>query len=394
MTMATLEQTDATPPLRTAPGMSYARARLWLGVTSVGAIVMASAAALTFDVPRRLFGGSGELWGEIVAIAGFLAAYIGLSAPFDLFGGYLLPKAFQRDRQSFAAFVVAWGRGVLVHSVFMFAVALLILWMGRSFGLLGASAVVLLLMLVVLAYQVELARLVCRLPVAAASSPGDSMPENPLVLRSRDEGFVGGFSGLPGRARLVVPEHWFTQLAPALLQVQLKRRRSAAATGARLRGVLLALGWNLLGFVLCANAPGSDVVSVAGIVNLSLWFTLWSFVGLLILPTPSRAGVFEVDRDVLRAGVAAEELQTLITALDRWQDDEPSRPRGVETIFHPVPSVTSRRAEERNSRRRWWSAWHAARMALPLSWPCLGLLPRAVHCNSGRPALWVMLPGD
>jgi hypothetical protein len=35
-----------------------------------------------------------------------------------------------------------------------------------------------------------------------------------------------------------------------------------------------------------------------------------------------------------------------------------------------------------------------ARTALPMSWCCLGLLGRAVHCNAGRPELWVLLPTD
>ena len=38
--------------------------------------------------------------------------------------------------------------------------------------------------------------------------------------------------------------------------------------------------------------------------------------------------------------------------------------------------------------------WNTARTALFLSWASLGLLSRAVHCNCGRPALWVLFPGD
>ena len=39
-------------------------------------------------------------------------------------------------------------------------------------------------------------------------------------------------------------------------------------------------------------------------------------------------------------------------------------------------------------------AWHLARTALYLSHAGLSLLPRAVHCNAGRPELWVYLPSD
>ncbi len=33
-------------------------------------------------------------------------------------------------------------------------------------------------------------------------------------------------------------------------------------------------------------------------------------------------------------------------------------------------------------------------MSLFLSWACFGFLSRAVHCNSGIPELWVLLPCD
>jgi hypothetical protein len=33
-------------------------------------------------------------------------------------------------------------------------------------------------------------------------------------------------------------------------------------------------------------------------------------------------------------------------------------------------------------------------MMLYLSWAGIGGLSRAVHCNVGRPPLWVLLPGD
>jgi Zn-dependent protease with chaperone function len=137
---------------------------------------------------------------------------------------------------------------------------------------------------------------------------------------------------------------------------------------------------------------GGAPVTVPALVTTSLWFTLASFLGLLVLPTPSRAGVHEADLAV-RDSTAPEVLDRLLVRLDRLQDDEPSRSRAVETIFHPVPSVASRRRRLREGRRV-RGCWHAARMALPLSWAGLGLLGRAVHCNCGRPALWVMLPGD
>ncbi len=38
--------------------------------------------------------------------------------------------------------------------------------------------------------------------------------------------------------------------------------------------------------------------------------------------------------------------------------------------------------------------WNVARTTLFLSWACGGFLARAVHCNIGRPELWVLFPTD
>ena len=78
------------------------------------------------------------------------------------------------------------------------------------------------------------------------------------------------------------------------------------------------------------------------------------------------------------------------------QDDEPDRSAQLESIFHPIPSVR-RRIRALTSPQRSdpaGGAWNLARTALYLSHTGLSLLPRAVHCNVGRPELWVYLPTD
>jgi len=121
-------------------------------------------------------------------------------------------------------------------------------------------------------------------------------------------------------------------------------------------------------------------------------FTLWSFLGLLVLPTPSRAGVAEVDGAVRQSGIDEQLFDETILKLDTLQDGETQRPAGIELIFHPIPSVRSR--TEGPSRKHIRGYLGAARGAVYLSASGLGLLGRAVHCNCGRPALWVFLPSD
>jgi hypothetical protein len=122
-----------------------------------------------------------------------------------------------------------------------------------------------------------------------------------------------------------------------------------------------------------------------------LGFTLWTFIGLLTLPTLSRQATYSIDQKVIDRGASPENFYATVKTLDRLQDDEPKRSALIETIFHPVPSVDNRRSD---AACMFPIAWHAARMTLFLSWSCMGMLVRAVHCNVGRPELWVMLPAD
>ena len=150
---------------------------------------------------------------------------------------------------------------------------------------------------------------------------------------------------------------------------------------------MLAIGFTLLGVALAAVVIGDRRLAAAeGIVSYSLVFTLWSFLGLLTLPTPSRRGVAEVDQNLLAAGCPPEVMTRTIEMLDDLQDRERQRGSVVEVIFHPVPSVQSRLRGPRATGVK--GCWDAARSAMYLSLAGLGLLGRAVHCNCGRPSLW------
>jgi hypothetical protein len=147
--------------------------------------------------------------------------------------------------------------------------------------------------------------------------------------------------------------------------------------------------------------PAADPTTAAGLVSTVAGMTLWSFVGALVLPTRSRAAVYAADSAAARQ-VGAGAVRAAVVALDRWQDDEAERRPVVEAVFHPVPS-RGRRVRRLAEQERPGSyadaapalpAHQVARHALYLAWGALSPLARAVHCNVGRPALWVVWPGD
>jgi MFS family permease len=382
--------------------MTYARARLWLGICGVGTTVVLTAGIVIGQIPSLLLPNS-DKWALVdgVALAGFVLGFVILMVPFDVLGGYLLPRWHGRGTQSFWSFARRWMLGVMVQSTLFVVTGLFILAGGRAAGLPGALGVIAATGIGYLVCQHFLANSVTGRIWQQGESPfeaGDSGLESWRMSKARiivadhaDPGFTGGVVGWPGLETVIVPRKWLTLLSAAELGVAIARRLQAVASGSRFRGLLLAFAWILCGFALSTLVPGGGVRSVAQLVTTCCAFTGWMFAGLLLLPTVSRMAAYAIDRRVVEQGIPAELLDSTLKKLDQLQDDEPARPAWVERIFHPVPSVDNRR---RSTHINSFGAWHAARMMLFLSWSCLGLLSRAVHCNAGRPELWVMLPTD
>ncbi len=381
--------------------MNHARARLWLGITSVGTLVVLAIVALVLDLPARLLPGpDAGFVVELGALAAAFGVYVAVSLPFDLFGGHVIPRRFGRSGRSSGAFLTSWLRGVLVQGVWWIGLGLAVIHASRAVSpWLGFVLVVAATAALVLA-QGTFARWVGGLrpsgrPVPTTGPASELLgTRRVLAIEHDDVGFTGGWVGRPGREALLVPARWVRDLASDRLEAELVRRGSVLRTGARERGLVLAAAFDLIGFALAVLVLGGSLTSVAGLVTVSLWVTLWSFVGALVLPSLSRPGVYGADRAASERGVDPAILRETARQLDRWQDDEPRRPRGVETIFHPIPAVEHRVEALDQRRPAGPGAWHTARVALWLSWASFGLLGRAVHCNCGRPELWVLLPAD
>ncbi len=373
-----------TPPTASRPTMSYARARLFLGTSCVGMWVVIAAASLSFGVPERVFSSSTSFTAGFGQLVGVIFAYTAISGAFDLFGGFLLPKEYGRVTPKLGRFLRHWFRGAALHGVILVLVGLILLTAARLGGFWLTLTLYLALSLLLVYGQLTLARAIGGL----RRTPNAN---GVTVLSSPYPHFTGGMVGL-GKGRLIVPQMWQKELSDEAFGVLVKRKMALIENGSRLGGVVLALVWNLTGFLLAYGLAGT-LATVAGLVSFSLWSTLWAFLGVLVLPTLSKRGVFAGDALALAGGADEGVLITAIEQLDRDQDDEYSRAAGVETIFHPVPSA-ARRVAKLNVPAATWGLWHVARVALYLSWANLSLLPRAVHCNIGRPEVWVLLPSD
>jgi hypothetical protein len=372
--------------------MTYARARLWLGISGVGVFVILSALTLILLMPHTWFPYSGgPFYADWAAFWVLYLSYALISLPLDIIGGHRLPCVFGRLCFPIPVFLMKWTRGVFVQGFIMTGSAMLLLTAGRNAGRAGAIAAFIGLEFALLLFMNPIARLSGGLSLVRGKDFGSSRRES--ILSGLDPSFSGGFSGFPGAESIVLPEHWTHTLAPDQIAAQLRRREGILSSGAHLRGMLVAIAWNSSGFALCTLLPGAGVSTVAELVTSIAAFALWSFLGLLVLPSLSRPAVLEADAYALASGVPYETLTRTLVDIDRFQEDEPNRSLRLERIFYPIPSVEARLHALRHPSPA-FGAWNAARLALFLSWAGFGVLSRAVHCNSGRPELWVMLPTD
>lgn len=387
--------------------MTYARARLLLGMFGVGSIVVLSAVLLLTQYPLDVLPDS-ESWSgnDGIALVLLFGCLVAVLFPMDLLGGFLLPNRCRPDTISLGTFLAGWLRGVLVQGTLFLAASGLILLMGRWLGLAGAALAIAGVAIILIVSQLQIAKFVGALKTRVVDDPG-MVPVieqaqtivstwgwklRPITtLGHHDTGFTGGIVGLPGMETVVLPAATLMKLSPEQVAIMIARRLEAIQSGSRTRGLLLALAWVIAGFALSTMLPGAGVTSVAGLTMTCLGFTLWTFFGLLTLPTLSRQASYAIDGKVLQSGASPEVFQQTVKTLDTLQDDEPRRSALIETIFHPVPSVDNRRTTTSGKAP---IAWHAARITLFVSWACMGMLVRAVHCNVGRPELWVMLPTD
>lgn len=392
--------------MTTGPHIAYGRMRRWLGIAYVGVVVSACSIVLAFGLAPTIFSASSQSMASLALnLSGAILLFSLCSLPFDIVG-FNIERLYGRTASSLSAFLVKQVAAAFRHGVILLAMALIAASVSSVFGLPGLLISSVFLSCCLLAGQLTMAKFYggfsCeRAPDDVSRTALEKPRSLPLVLAQADERcFSGGIVGLPFFESIVIPKQWLVQFTPPQLSAELARRNLIVASGGRFRGVLLALVFTNIGVLLAALLTTGQFTlplnSVAGLVTMSAAFTLWSFVGLLLLPLFSHYGVYEADRLALESGVDKELLLQVMAKIDADLEDEQERTVAVDTIFHPVPTIAYRlRAlEQKQQTNQGMAAWQAARYTIFLSVIGLGLLGRAVHCNAGKPELWAMLPAD
>ncbi|MFK7971520.1 MAG: hypothetical protein AB8F95_14210 [Bacteroidia bacterium] len=378
--------------------MTYARARVFTGMISIGWWVLLCILALFLDASGEIARYEGESRSAAILLV-FVLGYIVLGLPFDVLGGYVLPRKFERPAESFSQWFAKWSRGVLLHGALLWSFGMIIMSVADWFGVVAAIATVGVIMLFQARFQLWLGQLLSPMKLAYTSTVGNGEVEDLghlrfAVLETEEQNFTGGIVGRPGKETIVLPAQWQKMLKPELMEIVTAGRLGAIMSGSRNRGLVFAIVWNLIGFALATMLSPHALASAAGVIDVALIFSLFTFVGMFgILPFFSRRGTLEVDSWTREQGLCPFELQRVMSFHNKQRDDNATRPTFLEFFCHPIPSVENRLQnlllEEEPK-----GAWHVARQSLFLSWAGLSLLSRSAHCNLGRPELWVILPCD
>ncbi len=204
-----------------------------------------------------------------------------------------------------------------------------------------------------------------------------------------DPAFTGGIVGFGRGATILLPESWMDRVPRPEMAVEVFRRRWQIKQGLPGRAFLLVLAWNLIGAWIGSFVIDPSVHSLGyALVGLACWMTLWTFVSLLVLPVLGRGTVFAADRAAADAGLDPSGWIRLFPKLTG--EDGNSR-ASLQNIFYPIPSAELRLRSLGESRRE-LVLGTVARGNLYYSMAGLTLLGRSVHCNVGRPGLWVFPP--
>jgi hypothetical protein len=327
---------------------------------------------------------------EAISIA--LIAYIMISFPFDLFGGWILPNKYERSNQSFTSFLKKYLRGIGLHATILSVIGSIYLFLFAVTPFDWQWIVILifatLIQFLLLYFQSSIAKLLANFEIT--SSPRYQ------VWRSSDIGFTGGISFTS--KDMILPNHWLESFSPKEIQHLLDRRGYILQSKSYQRGVMGAFLFNLIGTwigVFGCHFLGITIGENGYLTYLLSWvaiLTLWSFWGLLVLPSLSQKAT--IHADTIWKNKERNIITKTITQLDQFQDKEPKRSPGIQMIFHPITSVELRLQGLEKGENTTIGAWHIARQCIYLSWGIFSFLGRAVHCNVGRPELWVYLPSD
>ena len=367
---------------------SYGDARRLLGLVYMGVISLLLLGLLIGDnlyIAMMPF----EEFSDSQYILFFLLVWFLFSFPFDLIGGYVLPKKYGRSIEDLGPWLLKWVRGAGVQLLYFAINAWALLGITDLLGLWGAVGWFAIQMIVIGNLQVWMARAVAHFP----DKPENDRGRLVLYLENTDKAFTGGIGGIPGNEVLVMPTYWRGKYSEKVLEMLLTRRHGAILSKGHGRGFLMAFLWNTLIFILAAFLGDLTVGTFESLFSTIAYFSLFSILSLFgPLVWLSRKAVYEVDRWTYYKGADADILRESF-ALTYQLRDLPDEKRALAGITQPIPTKDER-VQNMQTQKDIKGGWNSAYLSVFLSWSGINLLSRSLPVLAGRPELWVLLPCD
>ena len=153
----------------------------------------------------------------------------------------------------------------------------------------------------------------------------------------------------------------------------------------------LLIIWNSFGVLIgeAFNLYESEKIELK-VLYLASWMTVWSFISLILLTRLSHNSVYACD-----AIAKNENKSLLIKWIKHFPDivgENGHQNPLKQAVFYPIPSIKSRLDALKTNRIGTINLGNLTRRNLYLSWGVFNLSARSVHCNVGRPLLWVLPP--
>ncbi len=368
--------------------LTYPTARLLSGISAVGimniiCLALLATGAFHTWIPMM----SDNAWADLLVVLAFVLAYAMIMLPLDFITGHWIPKLYGRKVN---LKVRTYLKGSLIHGLMLGSSILILHGAGQVGGLPLAAVLLLLMFIFAIRFQLQTAFWVGRLK--KMDDPLDIDPDLEAIwVESKDSCYSGGIVGLPGREIIILPSKWYHAYGADFMRYLHMRRQKAIDAGWRSWGMLFAGAWVLMSFLLSAYLVGFPEGGLVSTLHLSLLSSVFHFLGLLLLPTPSRRATLAIDQWMQQSFDSEHAFKDWIQKFSNMTDGEIQRGRWIERIFHPIPSLQNRLHQNRPAHL---IGWNSNRMMLYLSIFSGGLMSRAVHCNVGKPELWIMAPAD
>ena len=385
-----VKPTGFVPEYRKAAAFSltYPTARLLSGISAVGVmnllcLTLLATGALHTLIPMM----PGNSLTDFKVVLAFVLAYAMIMSPLDFITGHWIPKQYGRPvTLKFRTYL----KGSLMHCLVLGSSILILHGAGQIGGL--PLAALLLILMFIFAIRFQLHTAFCVGLLQKVDDPCDiRLDLKAIWVESKESCFSGGIVGLPGREKIILPSKWYHAYGADFMRHLHMRRQKAIHTGWRNRGMIFAGVWVLMSFLLSAYLVGFPEGGLISTLHLSLLSSIFHFLGLLLLPTPSRRATLAIDQWMQQSISSDHVLKDWIQKFSSMTDGEVQRGRWIERIFHPIPAVQNRLHQYRSTHL---IGWNSNRMMLYFSIFSGGLMSRAVHCNIGKPELWIMAPAD